>query len=525
MPGGPMPAVSPEKAAAAPITGLQVLVTSQQAFPVFERCFLEAEREIWASFRIFELGTRLRSDAARAVGDTWFDLIAHTLRRGVCLTMVLADFDPVAATDLHERTWRSMRQFMALAEAVGAERLRVTPALHPARAGVLPRLFGHVMLRRQLAALIDKVNALPGPLRERRIAQLPGLGPYRTADGTRLRRCLHLPQVYPATHHQKLAVFDRKSLYIGGLDLNERRYDTPEHLRPAAQTWQDVQCLVEGGVVEAAQAHLEGFLDATANLAKPAPAAPGFLRTLSSPRAGLGASLSPTTRIKEVEAAHVAAVRRATRLIYLETQFFRDRRLARTLARRARACALLHLILLLPAAPDDVAFSGSHGADARLGEHLQSRCFKTLRAGFGDRMLVVSPARPRSSDSPDRDALEEAQIIYVHSKVSLFDETSAIISSANLNGRSLRWDTEAGIQVTEADHIAEVRRQVMGAWLPQDHVDADTAPDTAFDRWRALAEANAAAEPEYRRGFLLPYDPKPAERFGTPVPGAPDEAV
>lgn len=507
------------------ITRLRTLVTAAEAYPVFERCFLNAQTEIRMSFRIFDLRTKLRSAEARQIGETWFDLIAHTLRRGVAIHVVLADFDPIAATQLHFGTWRSVRQFTFLAEAAPIDRLTVAAARHPARASFWPRLAGHMMLRRHLVTLIARINALAPQQRRRIIQQLPGLRPYRTRDAMRLGPQWHLPHLFPVTHHQKLAVFDRTHLYIGGLDLDERRFDTPSHGRSAPQTWQDVQCLVEGPVVQAAQTHLERFLEVVENRSAPAPKTPGFLRTISSRPVRQRLRIAPRTRINEVEGAHLSGARQAERLIYLETQFFRDRKFARALAQRARACRSLHLILLLPVAPDDVAFSWSQSGDARFGEFLQSRCLRILRRGFGARLLVVSPVKPRKSDSDGRDALEDAPIIYVHSKVSVFDDSRAIVSSANLNGRSLRWDTEAGLDVTQSDQIAALRSSVMGAWLPADADPAYTAPATAFDAWLDLAASNAEARPETRRGLIVPHDPKPARRFGRPMPGMPDEIV
>ncbi len=105
------------------ITRLLVLVTAAEAYPVFERCCLNATTGTWMSFRIFDLRTRLRSPEAQRIGKTWFDLVAHTLRRGVAIHIVLADFDPVAATHLQAGTWRSMRQFVSLAECASADRL------------------------------------------------------------------------------------------------------------------------------------------------------------------------------------------------------------------------------------------------------------------------------------------------------------------------------------------------------------------------------------------------------------------
>lgn len=471
---------------------------------------------------MFDPQTKLRSDEARAIGKTWFDLIAHTLQRGVNIHMSLSDFDPVAATDLHLRSWYSMRQFLALTELDTRGRFRATAAMHPARAGLVPRVIGHAMLWRKLTGRINEINAMPSEKRPRQIQHLPGLHAYRRPDTANLQRCWHLPDLHPATHHQKLAVFDRELLYIGGLDLDERRYDTPEHRRPANQTWHDVQCLVKGPVVEAAQTHLESFLDVTANRRSPAPAMPGFIRTISAQRKQTGTTISPTTKINEIEAAHLDATRLAQHLIYLEGQFFRDQKFARALAKRAKACPTLHLIVLLPAAPDDVAFEGSQSFDARYGEYLQSRCLRILRRSFEDRMIVVSPVAPDQSDSTERDALTGAPIIYVHSKVSIFDDQVGIVSSANLNGRSLRWDTEAGIHLTQTHQITHLRRRVMGAWLPQNHTDADTETHTAFDNWRTLATRNAALSPTERRGFIVPYDPKPAEAMGKPVPGIPE---
>ncbi|NJM81477.1 MAG: hypothetical protein HC844_02405 [Tabrizicola sp.] len=61
----------------------QILLTAAEAYPALERAFRAAEREIWAGFRIFDLRTRLCSPEAMSVGQTWFDLVAHTLKRGV----------------------------------------------------------------------------------------------------------------------------------------------------------------------------------------------------------------------------------------------------------------------------------------------------------------------------------------------------------------------------------------------------------------------------------------------------------
>lgn len=58
---------------------LRIFLTASQAYPAFEQLFLETKTEVLAGFRVFDPATLLRSDAGRAVGKTWSDLLAHTL--------------------------------------------------------------------------------------------------------------------------------------------------------------------------------------------------------------------------------------------------------------------------------------------------------------------------------------------------------------------------------------------------------------------------------------------------------------
>ena len=206
--------------------------------------------------------TRLRSAAAKREGDTWFDLFDHTLGRGVNITLVLTDFDPIVGAEYHRKSWETARQLAAVEAVAGRGKLTFRIARHPAKAGLIPRLLLRSKVReRYEAAESDR--------------HTPGLNAASADD---------VFQLSPVTHHQKLAVFDRKTLYIGGLDLDERRFDTPDHARAAEETWQDVQAIATGPVVAAAQTHLEQFEAVVARKTQPAFRAPGFLRTMSTGR-------------------------------------------------------------------------------------------------------------------------------------------------------------------------------------------------------------------------------------------------
>lgn len=512
---------------------VQVLLTAAEAFPVLERAFLEAQSEITAGFRIFDLRTSLHSDAARAIGRTWFDLLLHTLRRGVSVRLVLSDFDPIARPQLHRGSWRSVRMFVAAAELAGPKaRLEIVPAMHSAISGPIPRAMFWPVVRSRLMRALAWVSEQPDGGRIALLRDLPGIRALLTKpDQMPLRAsALPPPMLFPATHHQKLAVFDRKRLYIGGLDLDDRRFDTPDHDRPGHETWHDLQLMVQGPVVADALAHLENFLDAVAGRSDPVAQAPDrdgfrFVRTLSRAVPAAVMRVGPAPAIAEIAQAHHALAAKAERLVYLETQYFRDRQLAQALADAGRKTPGLGLILILPAAPDDVAFHGADGVDARLGEFLQARALRILKRGFGHRLFVGGAAQPRRTSQRGREQLRGAPLVYIHAKLSVFDETAAIVSSANLNGRSLRWDTEAGLVLSQGADVAMLRRRAMAHWLPEGAPDRFFNMTTAVQSWAGLALANARRPPEQRQGFILPYDRKAAEKFGQAFPLLPDDML
>jgi phosphatidylserine/phosphatidylglycerophosphate/cardiolipin synthase-like enzyme len=512
-----------------------VHLTAAEAYPALEEAFLNAETEIWASFLVFDLQTRLRSKAAQTIGETWFDLLVHVLRRGVLVNFVISDVDPIGRPEMHRDATRSLRRFCAAAEIAGPKtRLKVAAARHPACTGAGIRLLIWPYIQKKLRAQAKQLNNMPPAHRSAALRDLPGLVPYLRArpDGSLAPRLRVLPSLFPAVHHQKMAVIDRRLLYIGGLDLDESRYDTPEHQRPGSQTWHDLQLMMTGPAVAEAQTHLEEFR-AVANGDTPPSPHRHVLTTISSKRAFDTFCFGPKRSVFQIRTAHTALAQQATQLIYLETQYFRDRRFAKDLAARAKVEPNLTMILILPAAPDDVAFEGNRSPDARFGEFTQARSLKIIRRAFGPRLFVGSPAQSRRAPAPDerkpnserRDQLMNAPLVYVHAKVSIFDDAAAIVSSANLNGRSFFWDTEAGVHLSERCDVENLRQRVMAHWLPKSAGPAAYALPTAAASWAKIARHNARMPPEAREGFLLPHDFAAAEAFGHDLPFVPDEMV
>lgn len=482
----------------------QVLVTADEAWPALERRVLAARSEVITSFRIFDLSTRLRSREAQAIGDTWADLIEHVLLNGVCVHLIVADFDAIMGTQLHQIAWQTKAQADDLKRKLGSKaNLKVTMALHPARAGHLPKLALMPWILKRRAKSLHK---------HRSPAQTPGL----QGSG--------LPDVTPATHHQKLAVIDSEWVYIGGLDINERRYDTPAHDLPAHQTWSDVQLLVRGPEAGDARLHLTSFLDVVRGK-RSLPDTGALRRTLSGPRRLQLPFLSPRTLAHEIEQDHLRAFSTAQHLIYVETQFMRSDPIAEGLAAAARANPQLSLIMIIPSAPDDVLFENNTGIDAKFGMALQSDKVGKILDAFGSRATLASPVKPVMAARDVPEVLCGSEVIYVHNKILIVDGKFAHVGSANLNGRSMRWDSEASLRITDKDRVAILQERLHRHWW------FDPLPEIACDPvhmrswWHSQIAKNAVLRPENRFGFLVPHQPDITRGLEQALPGVTENLV
>ncbi len=487
----------------------EVLVTAEEAWPAFERAVLRAKREIIASFRVFDLMTPVISDEARAVGRDWFDLFLHVLGRGISVQLTISDFDPIMATDQHAATWRTVRQGVALAEVSGAgpDQLRVTAALHPAKVGMLPKAF---FLAPVLRKRRDEVQQRTAAQKEREALGLRPAG---------------LPDLHPVSHHQKLAVIDGETLYVGGLDLSPRRWDTRTHDAPAPETWSDVQAILSGGpeVVEA-HAHLRSFVEACMGKRRPSPATQ-LKRTLSVSRRFQMPFLSPRTRLAEIEKAHVLGFRQAEHLVYIETQFLRSSVIADALAEAARDNEDLGAVVILPGLPEGVAFDGAQGLDARFGLSRRRNAVEGLTRAFGARLTLASPVRPVMAARETSATLAGSPLVYVHNKVLVIDDRCLMIGSANLNGRSMKWDTEVAVETRKPAQVADGRRKLLSHWwfhpLPDEALD----PRTLQSWWARSIAQHGVMRPEQRSGFLVPFDPMGKSELEQSLPGVTENIV
>jgi phosphatidylserine/phosphatidylglycerophosphate/cardiolipin synthase-like enzyme len=525
---------------------LTPLIDGQEVFPALEEAVLNAKEACYLSFRLFDFQCRLRSKAAQKLGlKTWFDLVGHVLTKDIDFYLMIADFDLLGAPEEHACCAETMKQ---AGPFLNHPRFHILPALHPATPHRVLRYALWPWLWYELHKAWNKASA------EER--QLPGFQKHGGKNGISFWPPF---RPSPATYHQKMAVCDPQGpeakALIGGLDITERLYDDVMHQRPPEQTWHDVSVLLEACngsspyLLDKAFAHFcQGWnrqcralrsvsylrkrfhLHCSSRCPLPEPVAeikagagranfatlapnlierlkkpacnPLFLRTRSRQSRSV-LSVGPEVWIEDFVRAHCEMIARTKEFLYIESQFLRDQDITDALIEAARANPALHVILLLPAIPEEIVFKKKYGLGMRYGEWLQINALKRIKDVLGDRLGVfclAEPERTHEHHDKERYTVDKRRIIYVHAKVMISDHRTAIVSSANLNGRSMQWDEEAGVIWEDEETV-----QALQARLWSHHMlrPADAflkqSPTNMLKQWLHLAEEK---EPT---SFIAPY--------------------
>lgn len=541
------------------------LIDSAEMYPRLEEQMLVAEQYVWLAFRIFDPSTKLRSDAVREKGlEDWAGLILDTVKRGVDVRLLLADFEPVMANDLHAGSWSSFNQIQNLRGSLTdaeQKRLQIMVVQHVGEIGWFWRQVLRLALRNRVRSLIRRLLDKTGKTQSVFDVR-PGLWRWLQwkDDQPAGWKPGPPPRLWPATYHQKCAIIDGKTAFIGGLDLDERRWDDAKHDRPADETWHDISAFVEGPIAnDAAQNFAELWnielprfgeivgqwtsqaariipADPLDELTAPDPIEPlesgeanmQLLRTRSRNASSIFA-LGPVPDIHELKIAHRNLIRSTRNLLYIEAQFFRSREAADWVIDNLQCNPALEVIVLIANVPEEIAFLGQGDNPAhRHGEYLQAKALgRILKAGGPERVGLFTLVRDEPADadengySDDRGTAYGSGIIYIHAKLLIADTDACLMSSANINGRSFDWDTELGfLWSQEGEAIAEFRAKL---WS---RLSGDVLSGTAtLTDWRSLAEGNRLAKPDERCGFVVPYQRGRARRFGGSRLYVPDSLV
>ncbi len=272
---------------------------------------------------------------------------------------------------------------------------------------------------------------------------------------------LKLDGAHPSlsAHHMKLLVIDDRVAFCGGIDMTVGRWDTREHLDDdrrrrspmgfAQGPWHDATTCIAGpaaaalgDLARARWKHATGeTLDPVEGRSDPWPE--GLNVDFHDIEIGIARTLpeyEEQAQVAEVEAAKLAMIATAKRYLYIESQYFASRRIAEAMAERLREPDGPEVVLINP--------EGADGwLEAKTMDSARIRLMKLVRdADRHDRFRVLYPVNDARNP------------IYVHAKIMIADDRIMKLGSANLNNRSMGYDTECDVIIEsrgDNDAIAE----------------------------------------------------------------------
>jgi phosphatidylserine/phosphatidylglycerophosphate/cardiolipin synthase-like enzyme len=538
---------------------VQPLIGGQQTYKALEEAISEARQSVHMAYWTLDPTTRTTGDVGV---DTLGELLRDVVKRGVDLRIVVADFDPVIATMYHVTAWRAYRQLIELVSSAAPDyqdHFAIMCSRHDTRWGPVGRTAAQPILRYKLAEKVAALNALPtAKERRQRLSELPGLWPFVSfSNGKAAAKPLIYPGFYPAAHHEKLCVIDDRLVFLGGLDITEKRRDDWDH--DNEYPWHDVACRLEGPAATFFARHFRSrwneereefhaFLQwveppkgidplpvqpetpiLPTDIEPAEPIAGGVevkpLRTLSK-QSRSWFSRSPRTVISEIKDCYLDLICQARDFIYIENQYLRSTTIAEALAARAKAAKDLELILVLPLMAEDAFVEEEPNIATRHGQYLQEKNTDILRDAFGDRLGIFAMLMPGEERLPDPEEADPKDIIestvYIHAKTMICDDKVAIIGSANLNDRSLVTDTETAI-VWRGQ--ASVRPYRLALWEHALDLKTDDWKTDHLARWKQIAIANVRGDPDARSGFIVPFPRRHLDAHARKSWLVPDELV
>ncbi|MBO9708232.1 MAG: phospholipase [Caulobacter sp.] len=318
-------------------------------------------------------------------------------------------------------------------------------------------------------------------------------GPHRGQvffAGSRVKYRLDDTLPASACHHQKVVVVDGSVALVSGGDIGVDRWDTTQHLDndprrrlPTGHHYparHEVAALVDGKAAEAlGDLFIARWEKASGEtLAQPdkpdeAPWPDYLVPNLRNVKLGI-CRTQPGWRgdpeINETMLMHLASIKAARRLIYLENQYLTSPIIVEALAER----------LAEPDGPEVVTVGPAHSPsyfDQMTMDSARTAAINHLReVDVHGRFSAFSARTPKGA------------AIIVHSKVAIMDDWMARLGSANLNNRSIGLDTECDIAFEGRD---EATRAAVRAFLGRlighflDH-ETETVLET-YDREGGLA--------------------------------------
>jgi len=278
----------------------------------------------------------------------------------------------------------------------------------------------------------------------------------------------HLDDAHPisASHHQKFVVVDADIAFVGGLDLTIRRWDNAAHSHTAPfrrdpygepyGAFHDYQLgvtglvlldlirLFQGRWLNATGQRLNHLPNVQRHVSDPLPeqtaatflnAKIAFSRTMPA--------FKEFDEINEILHLFFKLIHSAVHSIIIENQYLTAHSVVEALGERLKAPEGPEIIIILPE-------KAGGWLEIRTMGMLQDLALnRLLRSDVHKRLRIYYPF------DKNRAALKLAMT--VHSKLMIIDDQFLTVGSANLNNRSMGYDTEIQLTIDARDDVSNQR--------------------------------------------------------------------
>lgn len=281
-------------------------------------------------------------------------------------------------------------------------------------------------------------------------------------------------------HHQKIVVIDDRLAFVGGIDLADGRWDTRDHLpddprrvdhagRPEG-AFHDLQLVADGALAQAigdlcrarwqtATGETVAAPDADAG-GDPWPA--GLAVDWRDILVGIARTMPPLNgeaAVCENFDAYLDAIAAARDAIYLENQYLASGPIAEALADR----------LAEPDGPEVVIVTQRQTAswleEQVMGVRREQILCRLADCDRHNRLRVLTPVVPGLGDAD----------YTLHAKVCVVDDRLVRVGSANLNNRSMRYDSECDLLLACDDEAQRQAAHIFRDGLIAEHLGIETA--------------------------------------------------
>ncbi|MFN7025401.1 MAG: phospholipase D-like domain-containing protein [Pseudorhizobium sp.] len=265
-----------------------------------------------------------------------------------------------------------------------------------------------------------------------------------------------------SAHHMKLLVIDDKVAFCGGIDMTTSRWDTREHKEddPVRRSprghkedpWHDATSCCSGPIAAALaelarhrwQMATEEVLEPIETDSDPWPDdLPVEWRDVDIGIARTAPEYGDRQQVVEIETAKLAIIAAAQKSLYIESQYFASRRIAEAIAKRLEESEGPEVVIVNP--------EKTNGwLESRTMDAARVRLMKLVReADRHDRFRIFYPVNAAGTS------------IYVHAKLMIADDRILKIGSANLNNRSMGYDTECDLILQAREDQPDLRQGIL----------------------------------------------------------------